>query len=754
MKRNGFREPAGEGSRGFGASIRTAAFIAALFLSLLCSTLYNMWNYDVVRYQTEEGNYHARLTGKIGEEELERIQSYANVERAWVNEEESAGDETAVDILLKDVSKAYEDLPRIAALAGLREEDISYHENLLNYYFVVNPDSPDSWDAYLILAVFGAAGAISCLSLVLIIHHAYGVFMNDKIRELVILSSIGASPGQLLRGLLREAFRLSALPAGAGTVLGIAAGAGLMGWINRLAGSVIEGRLKVPFSYRPLILLLTLLCIALTVFFSAWMPARRLSRLTPLEAIRGAGERGLKKPKRPGLAGLLFGIEGELAANALRARKKALRTSAFSLTLSFLAFGFVQCLFAIMTLSTDLTYFDQYRNAWDVMAEAEGVEIGAFDKTEEIKSLPGVRDALIYQKASAKRLVAEQELSPEFLEAGGFERAPDQYVIRTDGGWLVNVPVYILDDASFLAYCEHVGAEQSLEGAVILNQVRDDRNPNFRIRSFFPYLKGDQDSEILRRDGEEESAAEIPVLGYASELPVMREEYQTLDYYEMVQILPVSLWTEMEEQIGGAENSVFIRLLAGNSGDGAYTELPAEEEPSEEELETLGAELAEAAGSGYVLKTENRIGDRRASDAANQALQTILGGFCILLALIGVGNVFSNTLSFAWQRRRETARYLSLGMTPGQLAEMFCVEALALAGRPVLIGLPVLIMASWLFMNAAYLEPALLLPRAPVIPILAFVLAVFGAVGLAYYLGCRRLMRMDLAEALRDETFS
>ena len=71
----------------------------------------------------------------------------------------------------------------------------------------------------------------------------------------------------------------------------------------------------------------------------------------------------------------------------------------------------------------------------------------------------------------------------------------------------------------------------------------------------------------------------------------------------------------------------------------------------------------------------------------------------------------------------------------------------------MLISIPLLLACSMLFMRAAYLDPALLLPRAPVLPILAFALAIFGFVGLAYYLGGRRLMRMNLAEALRDETF-
>ncbi len=42
--------------------------------------------------------------------------------------------------------------------------------------------------------------------------------------------------------------------------------------------------------------------------------------------------------------------------------------------------------------------------------------------------------------------------------------------------------------------------------------------------------------------------------------------------------------------------------------------------------------------------------------------------------------------------------------------------------------------------------------EAPILPILAFVLAVLGFVALAYLTGGRKILRMDLAEALRDDT--
>ena len=47
----------------------------------------------------------------------------------------------------------------------------------------------------------------------------------------------------------------------------------------------------------------------------------------------------LKRRKKSRLLSLLFGVEGELAGNALKAQKKALRTSSLSFIFSFLAFA-------------------------------------------------------------------------------------------------------------------------------------------------------------------------------------------------------------------------------------------------------------------------------------------------------------------------------------------------------------------------------------------------------------------------------
>ena len=96
--------------------------------------------------------------------------------------------------------------------------------------------------------------------------------------------------------------------------------------------------------------------------FSAWLPARKISKLTPLEAILGTNKSMLKRKRNPRILSRMFGMEGELAANALKAQK-ALRTSSLSLTLSFLGFTLMMCVLTLMDISTKHTYFERYQDA-------------------------------------------------------------------------------------------------------------------------------------------------------------------------------------------------------------------------------------------------------------------------------------------------------------------------------------------------------------------------------------------------------
>ncbi len=738
-------------NRSSGLSVRIAAFISALLLSLLCGLFYNAWKYEVERIESEEGGWHSRIIGELSSEDMETIRNFANVKNVVINEKGQNGTGPTTDIYFSDKKVVFSDTPHIAEQLGIPQEKIVYNYELLAMYLIRDPSDTAP---RLLFPLFLLITLAASFSLIVIIHNSFAVSMNARIHQFGIFSSIGATPRQIRMCLLQEAAVLCAGPVITGNVLGIAGSAGLVYLSNKILGSDVPGRHEASFGYHPLVLTLTLLVTVITIWISAWLPARRLSKLTPLEAIKNTGELQLKRKRRSHLRSLFFGIEGELAGNALKAQRKALRTASLSLLFSFLAFALMQCFFSLSQISTRETYFERYQNVWDIMTTVKDTDVDNFTEITSIQALDGIKSAIVYQKASAKGIIAEEEMSEDMKSFGGFAQAPSNYVSQVDGGWLVNAPIVVMDDQSFSAYCEQLGVTTRLDGAVVLNQIRDVTNPDFRHPVFMPYIKGENAVSVLRQSGSEEvpsghtsmsfgnteeTTAEVPVLAYTQETPELREEYAKLDYYELVHFVPVSLWKEIKGKIGGAEEDSYICVRG-------------REDAALEELNTIQEKIAQLADGKYTIEQENRIQEYETNNRQIQGMMAVFGAFCVLLAIIGIGNVFSNTFGFVRQRKREFARYMSVGLTPKELKKMFCTEAVVIAGRPILISLPIVIAAVGFMLWTSYMEAGTFLGEAPFIPILLFMLAISGSVALAYYLAWRGVRKISLAEVLRDDT--
>ena len=222
-------------------------------------------------------------------------------------------------------------------------------------------------------------------------------------------------------------------------------------------------------------------------------------------------------------------------------------------------------------ISTRETYFERYQDAWDLMVTVQNAAVDTFDKTKAVQDLDGVKNAVAYQKVMAKSILTEKALSAEMKSFGGFSHASGDDVSKVESGWRVNAQLVILDDHSFMEYCEQIGITPRLDGAVILNRIRDVTNPDFRHPVFMPYLKGNEMEEravsVLTPAAGEDRTVELAVLSYAREVPVLREEYAKLDYYELVHFLPASLWKEIKEQMGADQSDLFLRVLGRENSE-------------------------------------------------------------------------------------------------------------------------------------------------------------------------------------------
>jgi len=719
-------------NRASSISIITAALISALLLSFLCSLFYNFWTGEIENIILEEGDWQGRITGELTKDDLITIQNFENVEKVTVNEALSEGKEIVVDINFWNMRKIFCDMPLVLQKIGLPENAASYHTLLLSRYLIHDPKDekpPMLITFYLVIFI------VVCLSLILIIRNSFAMSMNARIHQFGIFSSIGATPRQIRICLIQEAVLLCIFPILIGTFMGIVLSIGVIHAMNILAGN-IAGAYASKWTYHPLVFAVTISSTVLTVLFSAWLPARKLSKMTPLEAIRNTNEFVLEKKKHSPILSLLFGIEGELAGNNLKAQKKAMRTSTLSLTFSFLAFTLILCFFTLSGISTRHTYFEKYQNVWDIMATIENTKIEDFRHIKELRKLSKAQNVLVYQRAKALSCIPFYDVSKELNAVGGLDIVAGEAALQKGDVWTVKTNIIIMNDEEFLEYCERQGFTPRLDGTIILNQIWDSINSNFRYRSYIPFLTGEQKKIVVQnmeRPGESE---ELSVLGYTKEAPALREEY---DDYSLVQFIPVSLWKNICGQIGGAEADMYVRILA-------------KEREQMDVLNMLENEVLTLLAPKYEVEVENRIQEKSSNDDMIFGYMVVLGGLCVILAFIGIANIFSNTLGFLRQRKREFARYISVGMTPFGLRKMFGIEALVVAGRPLFITLPLTVIAVGFMIKASYLNPVEFIKEAPMIPIIVFCFAIFAFVALAYYIGGRRIFQCSLVDALRDDT--
>ena len=717
-------------NRASSVSVLVAAFISALFLSLLCGLFYNFWNYEIESVVLEEGNWQGRISGSFEEDTVSEIENFATVKTAVLNEELSDDQTLVVDICFDNMRAVYQDMPLIARQLGVPETSVSYHESLLSNYFI---NDPQDSNPPLLMAFYLFVLLLVSVSLILIIHNSFAVSMNTRVHQFGIFSSIGATPGQIRICLLQEAVMLCVIPILLGSFFGITLTFGTIQAVNVLAEGIV-GRHEAVFTYHPLVFAVTILTSFLTVLISTWLPARKLSKMTPLEATKNTEELQLKRRKKSRILALLFGTEGELAGNALKAQKKSLRTATLSLTLSFLGFALMLSFFTLSGISTNHTYFERYQDAWDVMGTLEDTKIEDFSHTDEIHALANI-DSVIYQKANAVCSIGADAVSEEVKSLGGLETIAESDVSMVDGIYTIQAPVVIMDDSSFATYCEQIGVSPSENGSIVLNRIWDNVNSNFRYKEYVPFLSENQDTMTLQNLEDATATVEIPVLGFTQEPPVLREEY---DNYALVQFVSLSTWKQIGETIGNAEPDTYIRILSEN-------------ERTLTKLNAIETELTNVLGHDLSFEVENRVQEKIDNDAMLNGYQLVVGALCVLLAIIGIANVFSNTLGFIRQRKREFARYMSIGMTPESMRKMFWIEALVIAGRPVLITLPVTSLFVWFMITASYLNPMEFLAVAPIVPILLFIVALFGFVALAYYLGGKQILKCNLVEALRSD---
>jgi putative ABC transport system permease protein len=115
-----------------------------------------------------------------------------------------------------------------------------------------------------------------------VIYNSFSILVAQRNREMALLRAVGASRGQVLRGVLLEAVIIGGLASIAGFLLGLAVTSGLRALMDAFGFDLPAGDIVV----RPAAVVVAILSGFIVTVVSAVVPAVRAARVSPLAAMR------------------------------------------------------------------------------------------------------------------------------------------------------------------------------------------------------------------------------------------------------------------------------------------------------------------------------------------------------------------------------------------------------------------------------------------------------------------------------------
>lgn len=603
---------------------------------------------------------------------------------------------------------------------------------------------------------------LTVISLVLMIYHTFAVSMSGRIHHLGVLKSIGATSGQLKSVLIQETMGICCLPVLLGNFLGVGMAYLIVSIIIDSAETVRT--YEVNFVFGPGVLLLSAAISFFTIGVSAWIPARKISRISVMDAIFNRENDMPCKIKKFRLFSALFGIEGELARKSLYTRRKSLRTAGAALFLAVMGFYVFMNTEKVSALSVQETYFNRYKDVWDYMVTFQGEVTEKLSVLERAKETEGISSCILYGRGNIYVSAVKEDFSKELLELGGPESISGSIVKQEGEDYLLEIPVIVLDDDSFKKYAgnymgengnvgkyngknddagnHNIGNNPVLgQGVILVNRIWDSLHSSRFEREVLPFLEQSEEgtlelSAIVRTEEKEvekkdDSMAEkeaVKIMGYTDEGPALREE---LSWDRPTIVMSISCYEGLHMSFLDRES--FLTVM---------TDSREEDQEVKSVLQTLLSEGDEMEG---------RVDAERSDESMRRGLKLIVGIVAAVLSCVGLSNVFSVALGQIVQRKREFARYLSIGLSPKGMKKILYIEALEISLKPILISIlfnvPFVI---WILKQSGVTVEAYL-QNMPFYLIFLFSFGIVFVVCLTYYIGGRKILSSDLVEVLKDE---
>lgn len=594
----------------------------------------------------------------------------------------------------------------------------------------------------MLYSVCGILITVIMIGSILVIYNSFAISISERKKQFGMLSCVGATKKQIKKSVLYE----GAILGGIGIPLGILSGIGGIGItlniVNNLLKPMIaqEGtnwNLHLVISWQSIIIATIL--IAVTIYLSVMLPAKRASKVSEVEAIRGNGDIKIKakKLKTRKFIRKLFGIEGELALKNLKRSKKKYRTTVISLMISIVLFvsvsgfvGYMYSGFDAMYQSVDYDYsISTYATDTDSQRQEENNLKQIIENSKNIDKLS------IVDQAVAHTLLTEDRLDTNIRKAIKEKDQVREYFYKEDDKYQIGIRIMAFNDKQMEEYLKKVGITKLEDNQVILINYID----LLRTAKMEGNLTNLKEKEMLElvypiRQKSNENLDEI----------TYETHKKSFEIAKVTDKMPFGVVNENNPSLIAITTKKGLESLKTQSVMSMMFTAKHEEE-LEQELQEI-----EKMNTGLMVYIDNVKETIQTQRNLKLIINIFLYGFISLISAIGIANIFNTISTNISLRKREFAMLKSIGMTEKGFKKMLDLECIFYGTKALLLGLPIGILICY-FLNQGFANVVEFAFNLPWASIVISIVSVYLVVFITMIYSSSKIKKENIIDILRDE---
>ena len=606
--------------------------------------------------------------------------------------------------------------------------DINYNSTLLALYGESTYGNVMSSMGGMMIIMLSLV-SIGCI---IVIYNSFAISVMERKKEFGLLSSIGATKRQLSHTVFFEAVVVGVI----GIILGILGAYIGIGCVILIINNLISDMLeyKLHLVTNPLFIIIPVIFMIIVIGVSAFIPSRRASMVSPIEAIRQNDDIKINKKKirTSKLALKLFGIEGEIALKNIKRNKKKYRVTIVSLFISIVLFiSFSSYMNYTLNTASSVMGEVPYDYQISYFGDNPNNDKEALDKINEIVKSSDVKEYVSYSVSNLS-IIGNYTYSDEYLDF--YKSAYGENGIKALNNLKYqSIYILVLDDNSYNKYKKLIGLDK--DSVILLNRFKGvSYGNNKRVNYNIPVINnGNINIKICNFDDNDE---DVDTTKYCNKnidnIFVTNKSFDLIEEFSYMDDFKLIVNKKLYDSISDSSTHYTqFNIISDNTNN----------------IDKLTKDLDKYSNVNYTNIKE-------AMKQANNLIlvvKILMYGFISLVTLIGVTSVFNTISTSMALRKREFAVLRSIGLTNRGFNKILFFESLFFGMKSLIFAIPVSIGITVLIHYALADMVSISTIIIPWKYIIISIVSVFVIVLLTMMYSTSKIKKHNIIEQIREE---